>query len=135
MPIIRISSLPLSDSVQMDKVMVALSSGISRDVRIEQAQLSICWNYIEPGHYICKGEVAEKQPAHGHPILVELVVSNVMEKGLREKIMHSLAHRLGKELNFPVSNIFIYERELQESQVFENGMMAHWGLQPPRMTG
>lgn len=135
MPIIRISSLPLAGSVQMDKVMVALSSGISRDVRLEQAQLSICWTYMEPGHYISKGEVTDKQPAHGHPILVELVVSSVMEKGLREKIMHSLAHRLGKELNFPVSNIFIYERELQESQVFENGMMAHWGIQPSRMTG
>ena len=135
MPIIRISSLPLSESVQMDSVMTALSSGVSRDVRIEQAQLSISWQYLQPGHYISKGELADKQPAHTHPILVELVVSEVMAHELREKIMHSLAHRLGKELNFPVSNIFIYERELQESQVFEKGMMAHWGLQPSRLTG
>lgn len=126
MHIIRINSLPLSDSLDMKQVMQALSSGISRDVRIEQAQLSICWQYITENHYISKGELAEKQSSHSHPILVELLVPEVLSKDLTEKIMHSLAHRLGKELNFPVTNIFIYERQLNSSQVFENGMLANW---------
>jgi len=126
MPIIRISSLPLADNRDMPKVMEALSSGVSRDVRIEQAQLSICWQYITENHYIAKGELAEQQPSHTHPILVELLVPEVLSKDLTEKIMHSLAHRLGKELNFPVSNIFIYERQLHSNQVFEKGMLANW---------
>jgi hypothetical protein len=126
MPIIRISSLPLPDTLDMQGVMQALSSGVSRDVRIEQAQLSISWQYIQENHYIAKGELADKQPSHTHPILVELLVPEVLSKDLTEKIMHSLAHRLGKELNFPVSNIFIYERKLISSQVFENGMLANW---------
>lgn len=135
MPIIRISSLPLAETVDMGRVMEALSSGISRDVRMEQAQLSICWQYMQPNHYIAKGELAEKQTARSHPIMVEMLIASAMSQDLREKIMHSLAHRLGKELNFPVSNIFIYERELQQGQVFENGMLANWGVQPSRMTG
>lgn len=126
MPIIRINSLPLADSLDMKQVMQALSSGVSRDVRIEQAQLSICWQFINENHYIAKGELAEKQPSHTHPILVDLLVPEVLSKDLTEKIMHSLAHRLGKELNFPVSNIFISERKLQSSQVFERGMLANW---------
>ncbi|MFT4908766.1 MAG: hypothetical protein ACI978_002863 [Oleispira sp.] len=126
MPIIRISSLPLPDTLDMQRVMQALSSGVSRDVRIEQAQLSVSWQYIQENHYIAKGELADKQPSHTHPILVELLVPEVLSKDLTEKIMHSLAHRLGKELNFPVSNIFIYERKLISSQVFENGMLANW---------
>ncbi len=126
MPIIRISSLPLPESLDMAQVMSALSSGVSRDVRIEQAQLSISWQYIEENHYIVKGELADKQPSHSHPILVELLVPEVLSADLTEKVMHSLAHRLGKELNFPVSNIFIYERKLSANQVFEKGMLAHW---------
>jgi hypothetical protein len=126
MPIIRISSLPLPDNLDMKRVMQALSSGVSRDVRIEQAQLSVSWQYIQENHYIAKGELAEKQPSHTHPILVELLVPEVLNKDLTEKVMHSLAHRLGKELNFPVSNIFIYERKLTSNQVFENGMLANW---------
>jgi hypothetical protein len=126
MPIIRISSLPLPDTLDMQRVMQALSSGVSRDVRIEQAQLSVSWQYIQENHYIAKGELADKQPSHTHPILVELLVPEVLSKDLTEKIMHSLAHRLGKELNFPVSNNFIYERKLISSQVFENGMLANW---------
>lgn len=126
MPIIRISSLPLSDTLDMKQVMQALSSGVSRDVRIEQAQLSICWQHLAENHYIAKGELAEKQPSHTHPILVELLVPEVLSSDLTERIMHSLAHRLGKELNFPVSNIFIYERELKAKQVFEKGMLANW---------
>lgn len=126
MPIIRINSLPLADSLDMKQVMQALSSGVSRDVRIEQAQLSISWQYINENHYISKGELAEKQTSHSHPILVELLLPEVLSKDLTEKIMHSLAHRLGKELNFPVTNIFIYERQLQSSQVFEKGMLANW---------
>ncbi|CCK75464.1 MAG: hypothetical protein KBT75_09820 [Oleispira antarctica] len=126
MPIIRISSLALSDNLDMKQVMQALSSGISRDVRIEQAQLSLSWQIIEANHYIAKGEVAETQPSHTHPILVELLIPEVLSKDLSEKIMHSLAHRLGKELNFPVSNIFIYERQLASQQVFEEGMIANW---------
>ena len=126
MPIIRISSLALSDNLDMKQVMQALSSGISRDVRIEQAQLSLSWQIIEANHYIAKGEVAETQPSHTHPILVELLMPEVLSKDLSEKIMHSSAHRLGKELNFPVSNIFIYERQLASQQVFEEGMIANW---------
>ena len=126
MPIIRISSLPLSENLDMKQVMQALSSGISRDVRIEQAQLSLSWQIIAADHYIAKGEVAETQPSHTHPILVELLMPEVLSKDLSEKIMHSLAHRLGKELNFPVSNIFIYERQLASRQVFEKGMIANW---------
>jgi len=126
MPIIRINSLSLSESLDMKQVMQALSSGISRDVRIEQAQLSISWQIIAANHYIAKGEVAETQPSHSHPILVELLMPEVLSKDLSEKIMHSLAHRLGKELNFPVSNIFIYERQLASQQVFEKGMIANW---------
>ena len=126
MPIIRISSLSLSESLDMKQVMQALSSGISRDVRIEQAQLSISWQIIAANHYIAKGEVAETQPSHSHPILVELLMPEVLSKDLSEKIMHSLAHRLGKELNFPVSNIYIYERQLASQQVFEKGMIANW---------
>ena len=126
MPIIRISSLPLSENLDMKQVMQALSSGISRDVRIEQAQLSLSWQIIAADHYIAKGEVAETQPSHTHPILVELLMPDVLSKDLSEKIMHSLAHRLGKELNFPVSNIFIYERQLASRQVFEKGMIANW---------
>lgn len=126
MPIIRISSLPLSDNLDMKQVMQALSSGVSRDVRIEQAQLSLSWQHIQENHYIAKGELAEKQPSHTHPILVELLVPEVLSSDLTEKIMHSLAHRLGKELNFPVSNIFIYERQLKANQVFEKGMLANW---------
>lgn len=126
MPIIRISSLPLSENLDMKQVMQALSSGISRDVRIEQAQLSLSWQIISADHYIAKGEVAETQPSHTHPILVELLMPEVLSKDLSEKIMHSLAHRLGKELNFPVSNIFIYERQLASRQVFEKGMIANW---------
>lgn len=126
MPIIRISSLPLSSSLDMGQVMQALSSGVSRDVRIEQAQLSITWQTITANHYIEKGELADSQPSHTHPILVELIVPDVLSKDLTEKIMHSLAHRLGKELNFPVSNIFIYERPLASHNVFEKGMLANW---------
>jgi len=126
MPIIRINSLPLADNLDMKQVMQALSSGVSRDVRIEQAQLSICWQYITENHYIAKGELAERQTSHTHPILVELLVPEVLSKDLTEKIMHSLAHRLGKELNFPVTNIFIYERKLHSNQVFEKGMLANW---------
>lgn len=126
MPIIRISSLSLSEKFDMKEVMQALSSGIARDVRIEQSQLSISWQMIEANHYISMGEVAEIQPSHSHPILVELLMPDVLSKDLSEKIMHSLAHRLGKELNFPVSNIYIYERQLPASQVFEKGMVAHW---------
>jgi hypothetical protein len=126
MPIIRINSLPLADNLDMKQVMEALSSGVSRDVRIEQAQLSICWQYIAENHYIAKGALAEKQTSQTHPILVELLVPDVLSKDLTEKIMHSLAHRLGKELNFPVTNIFIYERKLQSNQVFEKGMLANW---------
>jgi hypothetical protein len=126
MPIIRISSLPLPDTLDMKRVMQALSSGVSRDVRIEQAQLSLTWQFIQENHYIAKGELVDKQPSHTHPILVELLVPEVLSKDLTEKIMHSLAHRLGKELNFPVSNIFIYERQLTSNQVFENGMLANW---------
>lgn len=126
MPIIRISSLSLSEKFDMKEVMQALSSGIARDVRIEQSQLSISWQMIDANHYISMGEVAEIQPSHSHPILVELLMPDVLSKDLSEKIMHSLAHRLGKELNFPVSNIYIYERKLAASQVFEKGMVAHW---------
>ena len=126
MPIIRISSLALSDNLDMKQVMQALSIGISKDVRIEQAQLSLSWQIIAANHYICKGEVSEAQPSNTHPILAELLIPDVLGKDLSEKIMHSLAHRLGKELNFPVSNIFIYERSLASQQVFEAGMIAHW---------
>ena len=126
MPIIRISSLPLSETLDMKQVMQALSSGISRDVRIEQAQLSLSWQITAANHYIAKGELAETQPSHSHPILVELLMPEILSKDLSEKIMHSLAHRLGKELNFPVSNIFIYERQLASQQVFEKGMIANW---------
>ncbi len=126
MPIIRISSLPLSPSLEMGSVMQALSSGISRDVRIEKAQLSITWQIIAADHYIEKGELVQSQPSNSHPILVELIVPEVLGKDLTEKVMHSLAHRLGKELNFPVTNIFIYERQLASQHVFEKGMLAHW---------
>lgn len=126
MPIIRITSLALSEKFDMKQIMQALSSGISRDVRIEQAQLSITWQTIEANHYISMGEVVETQPSHSHPILVELLMPDVLSKDLSEKIMHSLAHRLGKELNFPVSNIYIYERQLSSAQVFEKGMVANW---------
>jgi hypothetical protein len=126
MPIIRITSLPFADILDMGQVMKALSSGISRDVRIEQAQLSICWQYLSASHYIAKGELAEKQSSHTHPILVELLMPEALGSDLTEKIMHSLAHRLGKELNFPVSNIFIYERQLTSNQVFEKGILANW---------
>lgn len=126
MPIIRISSLPLSSSLDMGGVMKALSSGVSRDVRIEQAQLSITWHVMAADHYIEKGILEQTQPSNTHPILVELIVPEVLSKDLTEKIMHSLAHRLGKELNFPVTNIFIYERQLSSEQVFEKGMLAHW---------
>ncbi|MBL4798004.1 MAG: hypothetical protein JKY50_11365 [Oleispira sp.] len=126
MPIIRINSLPLPDKLDMKQVMEALSSGISRDVRIEQAQLSLSWQITAANHYIAKGELAETQPSHSHPILVELLMPEILSKSLSEKIMHSLAHRLGKELNFPVTNIFIYERQLASQQVFEKGMIANW---------
>jgi hypothetical protein len=125
MPIIRISSLPLSDNLEMKQVLQALSSGVSRDVRIEQGQLSISWQFIQENHYIAHGELAEKQPSDTHPILVELLISEVLSSDLTENIMHSLAHRLGKELNFPVSNIYIYERQLKANQIFEKGMLAN----------
>jgi hypothetical protein len=126
MPIIRITSLPFADTLNMGQVMKALSSGISRDVQVEQSQLSICWQYLSANHYIAKGELAEKQLSHTHPILVEVLMPEALGADLTEKIMHSLAHRLGKELNFPVSNIFIYERQLTSHQVFEKGILANW---------
>jgi hypothetical protein len=126
MLIIRVSSLPFPESLDMKRVLKALSSGVSRDVRVEENQLSLYWQYIQENHYIAKGKLANTQSSNTHPILVELIVPEVLSKDLTEKIMHSLAHRLGKELNFPVSNIFIYERKLMSNQVFENGMQANW---------
>ena len=121
MPVVRISALPQPDSVDISRVLAAVTTELAALLGEPPAGSWATWSTIRPGRYAEGTQTPEHQPRDTHPPLVRVIAFEGREPELIERMLTTIADTLVRELGLSLGNVFATYEEAASGRVYSGG--------------
>ena len=121
MPVVRIQALPQPDSIDVARVLTAVTSELAALLEEHPSGPWATWETIRPGRYAEGSTTAEQQPRATHPPLVTLTVFEGREPELVERMLTCVAGTLVRELSLDGGNVFATYEEARSGRIYSGG--------------
>ena len=126
MPVIRITSLPPDDSLEIPTVLADLSQALAETFDIDIRHIAITWQLLPAGHYADGGITTDRQPESTHPLRVDVLIPDFNPPENIEKILLLLGEELANSVKVAQENIFIHLRTAQSGTIYDGGAIVEW---------
>jgi phenylpyruvate tautomerase PptA (4-oxalocrotonate tautomerase family) len=130
MPFIHIKSLPQASNADYQTVMRQLSGRFAKDLDMQENNVTVTWEVLEPERYLNDGRFVSAQPQDSHPVMVDLLVPDFNSEPRIEKMMECIVELLSVKLGIPVGNVFVNCRPSSSGMVLDKGEVMKWRGSP-----
>ena len=126
MPFVHVRSLPLGHGFDPGRAVRAISSEFARATETDERHVTVTWQTLEAEHYAQAGQTAATQPAHSHPLLVELFAPDFHPQERIEEMLHAAAAVVSAHAGIAAENVLVDFRPARSGQVFDGGELVRW---------
>jgi hypothetical protein len=120
-PVVRIQALPQPDSVDVTRVLTAVTTELAALLEEHPSGSWATWDTIRPGRYAEGSTAPERQPRDTHPPLVTVTAFEGRAPELVERILTTVAETLVRELGLEQGNVFATYDEAASGRVYSGG--------------
>jgi hypothetical protein len=120
-PVVRIQALPQPDSVDVTRVLTAVTTELAALLEEHPSGSWATWDTIRPGRYVEGATAPEVQPRDTHPPLVTMAAFEGRSPEVVELMLTTVAETLVRELGLGQGNVFATYDELPSGRVYSGG--------------
>ncbi|MGH8652536.1 MAG: hypothetical protein ACREYE_10350 [Gammaproteobacteria bacterium] len=126
MPFIHVKSLAFEPALKVHAIVEGITKDFTKGTGIGLEHVTATWEFLPAGHYAVAGKTSSRQPETSHPVLVDLLSPDFNSPAQIEKMLRTVAVSISKRAKVPITNIFIYHRQVQSGTVFDAGEVVRW---------
>ena len=126
MPFVHVRSLSLGGGFDVARAVRAVSAAFAQEASVDERHVTVTWETIDAGAYASGGETADAQPAHSHPVLVDVLAPDANSEDRLEAMLRAAADAVARAAGVEPANVFVHLHAARSGRVFDGGEIARW---------